>query len=295
MAKVFIVVVNWNNYEDTKECLISLSKIKYSDYKIVVVDNNSGDGSGERIREEFPGCHYIQNKENFGFSEGNNVGIRLAIEKNADYIWILNNDVIVDPDSLERLVDSVGKIEKAGILGPKIYYYPEVKKIFSAGAEIIPWSGKSVSIGQNEIDDGRYNEIKEVGYISGCSLFVSVNMLKEIGLLDKRYFMYYEEADLAIRARRKGWRIIYVPTSRVWHKHASTVKKYSRLSEYYITRNHLLFALKDYPWFFVTSFIWSLRFNLINHLLLGRWEYFKGSVRAYKDFFLGRFGKMDKL
>lgn len=288
--KISIMVINWNNYSDTKECLTSLGKITYRNHKVIILDNNSSDGSGERIKKDFPQHTYIQNKENLGFAEGNNVGIRHAIEEKADYVWILNNDIIVDPDSLTELVKAAGTYERAGILGPKIYYYPETGKIFSAGARIIPWSGKSVSFGQDEMDKGQYDKIREVGYISGCGLFISVKMLNEVGLLDNRYFMYYEETDLAIRAKRKGWKIMYIPDSVIWHKHASTVKKYNLLSEYYITRNQLLFMIKNYPWFFPLAFIRSLRYNFLNHLLRERRPYLRNALSAYRDFFYGKFG-----
>ncbi len=290
-SKVTIIVINWNNYDDTKECLNSLGKVTYPDYKIIVIDNNSSDGSGERIKNEFPQYAYIQNKENLGFAEGNNVGIEHALGEKADFVWILNNDVIVKPDSLVELVKATEKFDKIGILGSKIYYYPETLKIFSAGAEIIPWSGKSVSLGQDELDNGQYDKVKEVDYISGCSLFISANMLNEVGLLDKRYFMYYEEADLAVRARKKGWKVMYIPASIIWHKHASTVKRYNLLSEYYLTRNHLLFTKMNYPWFLLTALIWSLRYNFINHLAMRRWPYLKNSICAYKDFFMGNLGE----
>lgn len=289
-SKIITIVINWNNYEDTRECLISLGKITYPNYKVIAVDNNSSDGSGDRIKNEFPQHTYIQNEENLGFAEGNNVGIRRAIEETADYVWILNNDVIVDSDSPTELVKVTEKFDKIGIIGSKIYYYTENRKIFSAGAKIIPWSGKSVSFGQNELDSGQYDKIREVDYISGCSLFISVKMLNEIGLFDKRYFMYYEEADLAVRAKRKGWKVMYIPTSVVWHKHASTVKKYNLLSEYYLTRNHLLFMRKNYPWFFPLAFIRSLRYNLLSHLLRRRKPYLRNALTAYRDYFFGNFG-----
>ncbi len=293
--KIIIIVINWNNYNDTFECLASLGNVTYPNYKIIVIDNNSSDGSGEKIKNEFPQHVYIQNEENFGFAEGNNVGIRYAIWEKADYVWILNNDVTISPNSLTELAEAAEKFDKIGILGSKICYYPETQKIFSAGAKIILWSGKSVSYGQNELDNGQYDEAREVGYVSGCSLFISTKMLDEVGLLDKRYFMYYEEADLAVRARKRGWKVVYIPTSIIWHKHASTIKKYNVSSGYYVTRNHLLFMRCNYPWFIITALIWSLRYNLINHLLSGRWENFKVSIRGYKDFFCGNFGKkLDK-
>lgn len=293
-SKIIIIVINYNNYEDTKECLVSLEKITYPSYKIVVVDNNSSDGSGEKIKKDFPNSIYVQNKENLGFAEGNNVGIKCAIEENADYVWILNNDVIVDPCSLTELVNAAERSDRIGMLGPKIYYYPKERKLFSVGAKIIPWSGRSVSFGQNELDDGQYDEVREVDYISGCGLFVSVKMLTEVGLLDKRYFMYYEEADLAVRSRRKGWKVVYIPASIIWHKHASTVKKYNLLSEYYLTRNHLLFMIRNYPWFLPTAFIWSLRHNLLNHLFKGRKPYLINALFAYRDFFRGKFEKREE-
>jgi len=284
-------VINWNNYDDTRECLVSLKGVLYQDYTVVVIDNSSSDSSDEKIRKEFPEFIHIRNHENLGFAEGNNIGIERAMHDGADYVWILNNDVTVKPDSLTELVSAAKTYDKIGILGPKVYYYHDTQKIFSAGAKIIRWSGRSVSLGQNEYDEGQYDKAGPADYISGCSLFASVKMFRDIGLFDVRYFMYYEETDLAVRARKRGWKVMYIPKSIVLHKHASTVKKLSLLSDYYICRNNLLFVWKNYRLFFISAFIRSLRYDIVGHLFGLRIPNLFNSLTAYRDFICGNFGR----
>ncbi|MCF7907242.1 glycosyltransferase family 2 protein [Patescibacteria group bacterium] len=142
--KVFIVIPHWNHREVLKDCLFSLQKIKYPNYKIVVSDNGSEDGSPDFIQKNFPEFFLLENKKNLGFAGGCNQGIKWSLKQGADYILLLNNDTIVAPDFLDKLVEAAEADKNVGIVGSKIYYYDQPKKIWFAGGDFIKWraSGK---------------------------------------------------------------------------------------------------------------------------------------------------------
>lgn len=250
--KVFIIILNWNGYRDTDECIRSLMELSYPSYQIVVVDNGSTDGSVARLKEEFKEIVCIANKENLGFAGGNNVGVRYALEHEADYVLLLNNDTIVAPSMLDKLVEAGEADAGIGILGAKIYCYPESSRLWGAGGEIDWMHGKTYHIGYHEPDDGQWNRAMDVDYVSGCALMVKRGVLEKAGLLDERYFLYYEETDFCIRARNKGFRVLYVPEAKLWHKVSSTTGGgYGPIYTYYMTRNRLLFMrryLDDVSW-----------------------------------------------
>ena len=256
--QVSIIVLNWNNYQDTKECLESLEKITYANYIVIVIDNGSTDKSGERLKKESSQYTFIRNEDNLGFAEGNNVGIRHALRSGADYVLLLNNDTVVDPDFLEPLVTITKADKEIGIVGPMIYFYDEPKVIQSIGARINLWKGSHSIIGIREIDKGQYNGPVEVDYVSGAALLAKRQIIEDIGFLDPDYFLYSEEVDWCYRAAKAGYKIIGVPKSKIWHKiSSSTGGTNSPLSAYYITRNRILFMRKHariYHWLTLPPF-----------------------------------------
>ncbi len=248
MPKVFIIVLNWNGYSDTVECLRSLQKLSYPLYEIVVVDNGSTDGSVSRLRPEFSDILFIENKENLGFAGGNNVGMRHAMDKGCDYVLLLNNDVLVDPNFLDILVQAGEKDEQVGILGPKIYCYPETKQVWQCGlGGNINWKkGITMDRGFRAIRKGQWDAQSEVDYVTGCALLVKKEVIERVGALDERYYLYYEEIDFCVRAGREGIKTVFVPDSVIWHKVGGSSGGYDApLQLYYTTRNRLLF-MKTY-------------------------------------------------
>ena len=219
--KVTIIVLNWNGKEDTIECLESLKHITYPNYEILLVDNGSTDGSVECFRERYPGMEIIENGENLGFAEGNNVGIRRAMDEGADYVLLLNNDTVVDPEFLGELVKVAKSGMSIGIVGPKIYYYDYAGRndvIYFAGAELVLWKGSDIKYGYREIDQGQCDEIKGVDEIEGTCLLIKSELVNKIGLLDPNFFAYREDTDFCMRAARKGFKLFYVPKAIIWHK-----------------------------------------------------------------------------
>jgi GT2 family glycosyltransferase len=246
---VYIIVLNWNGLHNTMECLESLTKLDYPNYKVLVVDNGSTDGSQEIILRRHSEIILIENKENLGYAKGNNTGIKFALKNNADYVWLLNNDTVVDPHALVSMIIVAEKDPKIGIIGSKIYYFGESKKIWFAGAQIDWWKGISKHIGMNEIDVGKYNYVKEVDRVIGCSMLVKKEVCKQVGLFDENYFIYVEEVDLCVRARKYGFKCLIVPSSIVYHKGGVSVSKignWEKVFNYYNTRNFLYLIKKSF-------------------------------------------------
>ena len=217
--KVSIIILNWNGLADTVECLESLKKVTYTNYEVLLVDNASAGDDVKVLRDRFGGyIHIIQNDKNFGFAEGNNIGMRYVLNRGTDYVLLLNNDTAVAPDFLDEMV-KVGKSdEKIGVLGPKIYFYDEPNIIWEAGGRINWWLGAIRVCGDREEDVGRYDNLAERDFLSGAALLLKAQLLQKISLLDSSFFFGFEDYDLCIRARRAGFRVVYVPKAKVWHK-----------------------------------------------------------------------------
>ena len=242
--KVFIIILNWNGKEDTLECLNSVQSIDYPNYVTVVVDNGSSDESAKTIRKEFLEVKVIETGENLGYAGGNNVGIRYALENGADFILLLNNDTIVDPQLLKAFINAALQIDRLGILSPKIYYFSNRKKIWYAGGQQIKQTAlfKHVGIGCDE-NERQYQKLMETDYASGCAFFADATVFRKVGLFDETFFLTYEETDFCYRAKNENIRSYVVPEAKVWHKiSVSFGGEKSPMFKYFLTRNRLLWA-----------------------------------------------------
>lgn len=243
--KVHIILLNWNGKEDSLECIESLKKIDYNNYKIIVVDNNSEDDSVLEIRKQYPEIKIIENKENLGFAGGNNVGIKYAMENGADYVLLLNNDTAVERGFLEKLVEAGESDKKNGLLGPKTNYHSEQNRIWFAGGKINWLKNKGTHIGLDEIDNGQYDEIKEVDYLTGCCLLIKREVIEKIGILAEDYFLYYEDTDFSLRAKNADYKIMYIPEAKIYHKVSRSTKPGSPSYIYYHVRNGLVMTKRN--------------------------------------------------
>lgn len=218
---VYIIILNWNGKQDTIECLDSLQKITYRNSEICVVDNGSTDGSVAVLRKNFPDLKIIANKANVRFARGNNIGIEYALKQGAEYVLLLNNDTVVEPDFLSKLIEVADASQEAGLVGPKIYYYDAPDLIWSAGGRISFWKGKIAHRGLRRKDSDKFNEVARVDYLTACAVLARRAAIEKVGLLDASYYIYGEDADWCERMQRAGYKLLYVPGARVWHKISS--------------------------------------------------------------------------
>lgn len=243
--RVAIVILNWMRPDHTVECLASLAKLDYPADRldVIIVDNAAHEGNAPTLRQSFPHVTLIENARNLGFAGGSNVGIRAAMARGADYVLLLNDDTEVAPDFLRSLVAPAESDPSIGILGPKIYYFDEPRIIWFAGGDVGRYGEVSHrGVDQvDEIDDGSPLAVEDVGYVTGCAMLVRRAVVEAVGALDERFFAYYEETEWCARARRAGFRVVYVSGGRVWHKVTRTQRETSRLYLYLMARNRLLY------------------------------------------------------
>lgn len=300
MINIFVSVITFNNDSDTLLCLKSLEKLQKRniDLSVVVVDNAS-DNPFTVPQNKFSNftLHVIRNNENLGFAAGHNKSVKYALENKAEYILILNNDTRVDEKLLESLLDGAKTIKNAGIIVPKIYFekgYEFYKEkyheedlgnvIWYAGG-IMDWEnvvGKNKGV--DEVDEGQYDETSETEIATGCCMLIDKNVFTKSGYFDERYFLYYEDTDFTMRVKDNGFKVVYVPNASLWHKNAgSSGGSGSKLQDYFISRNRLIFGMRYAP---IRAKLALLKEG-IRILITGRkWQ--KAGVR---DYYLHRFGK----
>jgi GT2 family glycosyltransferase len=225
---VAVVVLAFNNYADTAECLTSLEHLKYHPLFVVVVDNGSTDGTATRVRDEFPEAMIVQTGRNLGVAGGFNAGIRAALEQNADYVFILNNDTSVTPDLIDALVQAGEVDATAGILMPKIVHYSAPDRIWSAGAQYRRFPPAIVMRGLNQPDDNRFMTPTELEFAPTCGLLIHRRTFERIGLFDDGYFFYFDDWDFSLRVRQADLIIRYVPTATLRHKVSRTIQNRGR-------------------------------------------------------------------
>jgi GT2 family glycosyltransferase len=294
---VYIIILNWNGFKYTSELLESLFHISHSMYKIIIIDNNSRNDEAEKIENLCRGkAHLIKCKENLGFAGGNNVGIKYSLEEKADYILLINNDTIVNPDFLEILVSKYESEKQAGIVAPRINYYDEPQKIWTDGGKISQIRGSGFAY-SDKMETEVNSSDKEVSFVSGCCMLIKREVLLNVGLFDENFFLYNEDTDFCKRILNAGYKIFVTPRSKIFHKvNSSTKEKFSLLPLFYTTRNRLYFAKKHFPekWFFTVMYIViTMFFKCAMWLLIGKHKNIVEVKNAIRDFYSGRMGKTD--
>jgi len=241
---VGIILLNWNNYEDTKECILSLKNMTYNSYKIILVDNYSTDGSYEKLQNDFlddSAVLLMRTNRNLGFAGGNNVGIKKALEMGCEYVFILNNDTIVDKNILNKLLEVFKKKKKVGVAAP-LMYCEDKKRVWYGGGEIdlktmIPNQWQYIPQG-----------ITKVSFVSGCAMLIPSAVFRKVGLFDERFFLSAEDADLCIRMLKAGYNMYVNPEAILLHKvGSSTGGTYSAKRIYFATKGLLLLRKKYLP------------------------------------------------
>jgi GT2 family glycosyltransferase len=247
--RVAVVVLSWNGRDDTLECLASLRAVDYPNWEVLVVDNGSKDDSVDGIRKRYPEVLLIEAGRNLGFAGGNNVGLHAALERGAEFIVLLNNDTTVAPDLLRELVRAAHVYPDAGVLSAKICFRNDPRRIWYAGTRWDLTSAAFQHVGQGAMDDGTdFERIGDTEYACGCAMFLRASVVRAIGPLDERFFLLFEDTDWCFRARKAGYRCLFVPRARVWHRvSASLGGQGLPMFEYFYVRNRLLWAEKHVP------------------------------------------------
>lgn len=277
--RVVTVILNTNRRDDTLECLASLDANHYANHHIIVLDNASSDGSAEAIRTRYPAVEVIGLTHNLGYAGNNNAGIRAALAHAADWVFILNEDTVLASNCLAQLVAMGNADPRIGIVGPLVYHFDEPAIIQSAGGQISrDWQASH--IGQNVFDHGQFAQPQQVDWVSGCAILVRRGLLRDVGMLDERFYYYWEETEWCLRARRKNWRIVNVPQAKLWHKGVRRDYTPTPNVTYYNTRNRLLFMMKHRaPFFAWLAVLYQLGRTLTSWSLKPKWR----AMRLHRD------------
>ncbi len=295
--RIGIVLVHLNSYPDTSLCLTSLRSMTYPNAEVIVVDNGSIDGTGEKLKTEFPEVTHIRSDENFGFSGGNNIGIEHGMKNGCEHILLLNNDTIVTSSFLEPLVERLLSEKNVAAVSGKIYYYPASirgkKNIIWYAGVFQKWHTGYHHIGVQEEDKGQFETAMKVIYASGCLMLMNGEVIKLIGGLAEEYFIYWEESDWCLRAKDQGYECWYEPKSVIDHNFRSApfgrgetpFYMYMQMRNSFIfarrhfhgwlkVRHHLFYPL--YITYYFTTLLWFRNFRGAKAIFYGIIDYVKG-------------------
>ena len=292
--KIAIIIINWNTYQLTFNCLKSLKACTYNNKTIFLVDNGSEDGSGDKIALEFPDINFIKNEINEGFTGANNKALKVILKQNFDYVLLLNNDTVVKPNFLSLLEATMESDKNLAATQPLILDYPNTNTIWNAGGSF----NSFFCLFNTRCKGMIYNPKLKIGtstqWISGCCVMVKIAVIKKVGLLDDRFFAYFEDADWSIRMTNLGYKLGVVPESIIYHHSSGSTKKNNSSSEgslspyahYLNVRNHI-YLIKKHTFFnSIGSWIYQI-LKIISYsiyfILRGRFGKFKMVCRGFLD------------
>jgi Predicted glycosyltransferases len=292
MAKLGIVIVNYNGEKYQNDCIRSLYSMNYQNFEIIVVDSASKDQSIALLKKEFPNVHILEEHDNVGVAVGNNIGIRYSVSLNTEYTLLLNNDVELHSELISELLQ---KADSDTIVVPKIYYYEPNNLLWFAGGKLLWNKGSAMHVGIHEEDRGQYDKEILITYAPTCCMLIHNRIFERIGMIDEKMFMYYDDTDLCARMQENGIRLLYVPTAKMWHKvSSSSGGENSKLNVYYMFRNQLYFMKKHKNMLIFPARLYALSRAGAKYLLSPfRCKNDKYILEAYKDYFVGKMGRKD--
>ena len=286
------MIVNYNGYQDTVDCLESLRKITTPNFFVVVVDNGSTDDSSKKLRD-----YVLPNREllicleeNLGFSGGNNVGIRYAIRKGAEFVCLLNNDTVVEPNFLDKMI-SVSSFDS--VIYGKIKFFKDPDKIWFAGGRYNRWTGKTVHFRYNEIDSRQGHQKtddEDCNFVTGCLLLIPTSVIEKVGLLSEHYFLYYEDTEYSLRLSEYEIQMKYAPEAVIYHKVSASTQKAPDRTLYYSVRNSLLLISEHEKGLRKLSAYSCVTARYIRRILKRQYKY-RVVRTAYLDWFKGKYGE----
>ena len=239
--KVVTVIPNWNLKDDLGECIRSLEQSDWQNHEIVVVDNASTNEAVEYVRANFPGVTLFALKENTGYAGALNIGIRYALERGSAFVFALNNDTVVPPETISQLVAQMRRHPEIGILTPKVMYFSHPDRLFSLGARSYPFLPIPLEYGHRWRDSQRFTGLMEYDYVTGCAMLIRAEVFERVGLFEESYFMYYEDDDYCRRTREGGFRIACDGSVKILHKASISSKIQGAKISYYRARNRVIF------------------------------------------------------
>ncbi len=247
--KVSVIILNWNGWKDTIECLQSIQRITYSNYEVVVVDNGSEGDDVEVLKEKYGDyIHIIEADKNYGFAEGNNIGMRYALGKEADYILVLNNDTVVAPEFLSELVKAAESDEGIGMVQSKIYRYYQPDKLDYNENGLLNGATFYLAMPRIRLLSGKaqFERVRYLQCISLCCALIKRKVLESVGLLDSIYFIGgYDSLDFSHRATKSGFKLLFVPASRIWHKGSASMSWRLPLRWRDVAKNKIVYARRN--------------------------------------------------
>lgn len=292
---IYTIILTFKSWDNTLECLESISANEFPNNHVIILYFSKTDQIDEMIRSNYPWVVTVQLSVNKGYAGNNNVGIKDAIEQGANWILILNDDTILAPDFYSQLLQSAEEDPRAGMLGPLVYHADEPKVIQSAGGYIDShWNGLHAGIDQH--DTGQYTSDREVDWLNGCAILCRADVLRDIGGMDERFFLYNEEVDLCLRVKQSGWKIKIVPGAKIWHKGVSRNYQPSPYVTYYMVRNHFFLLKKHKAPLKVKIGALAAQIRMIaSYTLRPKWRHKRGhrdaAAQGLLDFIFHRMGK----
>jgi len=244
MKKVSIIVVNYNCHEDVNDLIKSLLVQDYSNYELIVIDNNSSDRGIELLADVYPQFHFIYQKENIGFAGANNVGIKSS---NGEYVFLLNADTLLKKNSIGELVRVLEENPQVGAVSPKLIYHKEQLIQYAGSTELSKVTVQNSHRGNKESDLAKYSEVEPTAFNHGAAMMIRRTALDKVGLMPEEYFLYYEELDWCTSFKNNGFELYYTGKTSVEHKASASTGKIQGLKSYYLTRNRILYVQRKYP------------------------------------------------
>ena len=244
---IAIILVNWKNYDDTKNCLKSLYLSNNTSFNIILIDNESKEKSASKLKESFPHITILPQETNLGFTGANNLGIKYGLALGAEYIMLLNNDTIVPKNFMPPLLTTRRSNSQIAAVQPKIMFADKPDKIWSGGGIYNSLIASTTTIGYDQLDTEKYNKPTYLDWLTGCCILIKAEIISEVGLLNNHFFAYYEDVDWSLRIRKLGYLLAYNPSVPIYHKAGASSKTKSKTTDGFLspfvhflnTRNHI--------------------------------------------------------
>ena len=244
---IAIILVNWKNYDDTKNCLKSLYLSNNTSFNIILIDNESKEKSASKLKESFPHITILPQETNLGFTGANNLGIKYGLALGAEYIMLLNNDTIVPKNFMSPLLTTLRSNNQIAAVQPKIMFADKPDKIWSGGGIYNSLIASTTTIGYDQLDTEKYSKPTYLDWLTGCCILIKAEIISEVGLLNNHFFAYYEDVDWSLRIRKLGYLLAYNPSVPIYHKAGASSKTKNKSADGFLSpfvhflniRNHI--------------------------------------------------------